>query len=76
MSAGAGKSGNPCDRLTAPWMIAWRVISRMTDSVKWVTFWPIRFFMMLPPNACHNAIAGTLFDGSFDELFNILMEEE
>src|SRR5260370_34775111 len=33
-SSGAGKSGKPCDRLTAPYFIASRVISRMTDSVK------------------------------------------
>ena len=32
-SAGAAKSGNPCDRLIAPWRWASRVISRMTDSV-------------------------------------------
>jgi hypothetical protein len=32
-SSGAGKSGNPCDRLTAPYFMASRVISRMTDSV-------------------------------------------
>src|SRR5215831_16721922 len=34
MSSGAGKSGKPCDRFTAPYFIASRVISRMTDSVK------------------------------------------
>src|ERR1022692_110203 len=34
ISAGAGKSGNPCARFTAPCSIACRVISRMTDSVK------------------------------------------
>jgi hypothetical protein len=33
-SSGAGKSGNPCERLTAPCLSASRVISRMTDSVK------------------------------------------
>src|SRR2546430_15786201 len=33
MSSGAAKSGKPCDRLTAPYFIASRVISRMTDSV-------------------------------------------
>src|SRR5216683_8223697 len=37
ISAGAGKSGKPCDRLTAPCSIAWRVISRITDSVKCAT---------------------------------------
>src|SRR5438067_13703125 len=35
-SSGAAKSGNPCDRLTAPYFIASRVISRMTDSVNWL----------------------------------------
>ena len=34
ISAGAEKSGNPCARLMAPYCMAWRVISRMTDSVK------------------------------------------
>src|ERR1035441_5219542 len=34
ISAGAEKSGNPCARLTAPYCMACRVISRMTDSVK------------------------------------------
>src|SRR5580698_9505027 len=33
ISAGAGKSGKPCERLTAPCLRASRVISRMTDSV-------------------------------------------
>src|SRR5437899_2998188 len=33
-SRGAGKSGNPCERFTAPCSWASRVISRMTDSVK------------------------------------------
>src|SRR5215813_9457197 len=33
ISAGAGKSGKPCDRLTALCFMARRVISRMTDSV-------------------------------------------
>src|SRR5215467_5009582 len=33
MSSGAEKSGKPCDRLTAPYFIASRVISRITDSV-------------------------------------------
>src|SRR2546430_365572 len=36
ISSGAAKSGNPCDRLTAPYFIASRVISRMTDSVNWL----------------------------------------
>src|SRR5947209_5413144 len=33
-STGAGKSGKPCARLTAPYRIARRDISRITDSVK------------------------------------------
>src|SRR6266550_1299300 len=33
MLSGAGKSGKPCERLTAPYFIASRVISRITDSV-------------------------------------------
>src|SRR5215470_2659577 len=33
-SSGAAKSGKPCERLTAPWSWARRVISRITDSVK------------------------------------------
>src|SRR5580698_4830226 len=37
ISAGAGKSGKPCDRLTALLAMAKRVISRMTDSVKVAT---------------------------------------
>src|SRR5205823_11233062 len=36
ISAGAAKSGKPCDRLTAPCFKASRVISRMTDSVNWL----------------------------------------
>jgi len=34
MSAGAAKSGKPCERLIAQCFKASRVISRMTDSVK------------------------------------------
>src|SRR5215475_11170677 len=33
MSSGAAKSGKPCDRFTALYFIASRVISRITDSV-------------------------------------------
>src|ERR1700719_993839 len=33
ISAGAAKSGKPCERLTAPYRSARRVISRITDSV-------------------------------------------
>src|SRR5271165_2504299 len=36
-SAGAGKSGKPWDRFTAPCSMACRVISRITDSVKRAT---------------------------------------
>src|ERR1700719_1633803 len=39
ISAGAGKSGKPCDRFTALCSRAWRVISRITDSVKCATLW-------------------------------------
>src|SRR5579864_4889472 len=35
ISAGAGKSGKPCERLMALYWSARRVISRMTDSVNW-----------------------------------------
>src|SRR5689334_12146117 len=41
ISAGAGKSGKPCARLTASYIIAFRVISRITDSVKCATL-PLR----------------------------------
>src|SRR5438094_3679150 len=36
--SGAGKSGNPCDRFTPPYISLRRVISRMTDSVNCVAF--------------------------------------
>src|SRR5215831_5393541 len=35
MSFGAAKSGKPCDKFTALYFIASRVISRITDSVNW-----------------------------------------
>jgi hypothetical protein len=38
MGSGAPKSGNPCARFTAPYFIAWRVISRITDSVNRLAF--------------------------------------
>src|SRR5712691_9421883 len=38
ISAGAAKSGKPCERLTALCFIARRVISRMTDSVNCSAF--------------------------------------
>src|SRR5437867_5186999 len=45
-AAGAGKSGNPCDRLTPPCRSLSRVISRMTDSVNCVAFFdPVSFDM-------------------------------
>src|SRR5207237_162394 len=48
ITAGAGKSGNPCDRLTPPWRSLSRVISRMTDSVNCVAFLdPVSFDMLL-----------------------------
>src|SRR5439155_27241742 len=34
ISRGAGKSGNPCARLTAPYCIAWPVISGVPEPVK------------------------------------------
>ena len=39
ISAGAGKSGKPCARLIASAARAWRVMSRMTDSVKASVLW-------------------------------------
>jgi hypothetical protein len=38
MSAGAAKSGKPCERFTAPYFRASRVISRITDSVNELAF--------------------------------------
>src|ERR1700682_2907276 len=43
MSSGAAKSGKPCERFTAPYFIASRVISRITDSVKRLAFRDTRF---------------------------------
>jgi hypothetical protein len=48
ISSGAGKSGKPCDRLTAPCRFASRVISRMTDSVKRAAFSDARTLTVLP----------------------------
>ena len=42
IASGAGKSGNPCDRLTAPYWCDSRVISRMTDSVNRAAFEDVR----------------------------------
>src|SRR4026207_1291325 len=39
ISPGAAKSGNPCERFTAPCFIASRVISRITDSVNRLALW-------------------------------------
>src|SRR5690348_14636078 len=44
ISAGAEKSGKPCDRFTAPCFSASRVISRMTDSVNRSAFVESRAF--------------------------------
>src|SRR6188768_2593158 len=46
IASGAGKSGKPCDRLTAPCRCARRVISRMTDSVKQAALRETRSFVM------------------------------
>src|SRR5258708_13659425 len=43
ISSGAAKSGKPCDRFTAPYFMASRVISRITDSVNWVALRETRF---------------------------------
>src|SRR6266850_451819 len=49
ISSGASKSGKPWARLIAPWSIACRVISRMTDSVKRPAFSLVkRLFGVLP----------------------------
>src|SRR5215467_11594618 len=50
ISAGAGKSGNPCARLTALCAMASRVISRITDSVK-----RDAFSLKIPRAACASA---------------------
>src|SRR5512145_1519585 len=42
IASGAGKSGKPCDRLTALCWCDSRVISRMTDSVKRAAFREVR----------------------------------
>src|SRR5262249_44212673 len=44
IACGAGKSGNPCERLTPPYNSLSRVISRITDSVNCVAFLePVNF---------------------------------
>src|SRR5208337_2052823 len=65
ISAGAGKSGNPCARLTAPCSIACRVISRMTDSVKCPTLSLRKCF----PGAERSAPASAARRGWFGEVF-------
>src|SRR5688500_8725237 len=47
MSSGAGQSGNPCPRFTAPYFAASRLISRMTDSVNDAALCEIRCFETL-----------------------------
>src|SRR6185437_13253116 len=47
ISSGAEKSGKPCARLTAPSSMAYRDISRITDSVNCWTFWLIRVVTMI-----------------------------
>src|SRR5688572_22427848 len=47
MSAGAGQSGKPWPRFTAPYFAASRLISRMTDSVKLADFREMRFLDIL-----------------------------
>src|SRR5712692_63957 len=58
-TAGAGKSGKPCDRLTPPWRSLSRVISRMTDSVNCVAFFdPVSVDIILflaAPHIFHGA---------------------
>jgi hypothetical protein len=51
-SGGAAKSGKPCERFTPLCRSFSRVISRMTDSVKWVALLdPISFDMFRLPAA-------------------------
>jgi A/G-specific adenine glycosylase len=47
MSSGAAQSGNPWPRLTAPYFIASRVISRITDSVNEAAFRETRFLEIM-----------------------------
>src|SRR4029079_8931888 len=51
--SGAGKSGNPWDRLTALCIIARRVISRITDSVNCVAFCEIGLLNIITPSNPH-----------------------
>src|SRR4029077_18458860 len=68
IAAGAGKSGNPCDRLTPPWRSLSRVISRMTDSVNCVAFLePVSFDMLLFRRRFFRG--GLLRDGGHDRGF-------
>src|SRR5438034_1856301 len=61
-AAGAGKSGNPCDRLTPPYMWLSRVISRMTDSVNCVAFLdPVSFDIVEPCYAAFLARRSAFF---------------
>src|ERR1700681_1302039 len=45
ISSGAAKSGKPCERFTAPYFIASRVISRITDSVNCCAFCETRLIL-------------------------------
>src|SRR3954469_9629269 len=54
-SAGAGKFGNPCERLTAPALTAPGVISRTTDSVNGPAFCETR------PRFCASGVAMRAF---------------
>src|ERR1700733_14394601 len=60
ISAGAAKSGNPCARFTAPYSIACRVISRITDSVKCETLSLRKCFVCVDTEEITSAIAGRL----------------
>src|SRR4029077_734652 len=58
--AGAAKSGNPCARFTAPYNIACRVISRITDSVNCETLSLRNCFGCVDKEEITSAIAGRL----------------
>src|ERR1700735_3885334 len=60
ISAGAAKSGNPCARFTAPYSIACRVISRITDSVKCETLSLRKDLFWMDKEEITSAIAGRL----------------
>src|SRR5580692_3240709 len=60
ISGGAAKSGNPCARFTAPYIIACRVISRITDSVKCETLSLRNCFAGWDKEEIESAISGRL----------------